>query len=126
MNERPFLHSDGSHNGHLISTEARITVITPHGPRKCPAGTMFHICDPEKLPPGVTVDGVTSTQEVGVSNVKLAWELDDAATQTYENEASLRRKIASAEICQWWVRSVVAGLSVGVAADLARRIIEFL
>ena len=125
MNERPAVKDDGSHNGHLVATEARITVQTPQGPQKCPAGTMFHIVLREKLPVGVTVDGFTSTEESGYSNVRLHWALADES-RTYENEGSLRRKIASAEIRQWWVRSLIAGMSVGVSIEFARRSIDCL
>lgn len=126
MQERAHVKDDGKPNGQIVTTEAPLKIDTPEGVQKYPAGTMFHILTgSRKLPSGVTRTGFRSTGGSGYCNVNVHWSSDDHSP-TYENEGSLRLKIARAEIRQWWKRSLLAGSSVGVTIELSRRAIEWL
>ena len=117
MIERPYV-KNGKDNGHLIMTEAPVSVTMLDGRRrKCPAGTMFHVTSAQKTPPGMGVDGYTATEAAGYHNIFIHWnKLEDG--ETIENEVSLRKRIVKAENQRWWWRSLLIGSSGGAAIKL--------
>lgn len=127
MIERPFTKGDGSHNGHLLMTEANVTIETPNGKKKYEAGTMFHIlASPQKLPAGAAVEEVVASREVGYGDVMVHWAKYSKDSMTSENEATLRRKIAKAEYRRWLLRGVVIGATGGSALGILELLFSLL
>ena len=119
--ERQSVKKDGGSAGHLVMTEANVTVDTPFGPRKCPAGSQFYFGPPDKvwqtMPPKVNGVDPESFGEAWISG-----EMDFDYAVTMESEVSLRQKIIRAENRRWWGRSVVIGATGGTAMELLRLI----
>ena len=118
MKERPgpTPRSKNEAEKHLVINEAPITVTTGKGHRKkYPVGSVFAVLSS----PIVTESGLPSNVMVHFHQKGEEWILS-------ETEPSLRHKIVRAEMRQWWFRSIVVGLSIGVSIELAGRAITFL
>jgi len=107
-----------------IINEASVRLQTSEGQHRFPPGTLF--CpkghkptgDDYKIPPGVTIAGMVSTEEAPLRRtIHVDWG-SARDPVLWESEPTLRRKIAQAEARATMLRAIAVGAAAGTAVAI--------
>lgn len=112
-----------------IINEASVRLQTSEGERRYPPGTLF--CpkgfrpagDEHKIPPGVTIAGIESTEEAPLRRtIHVDWG-SARDPVLWESEPTLRRKIAKAEVRAAMLRAIAVGAAAGTAVAILQGVL---
>ena len=107
-----------------IINEASVRLQTSDGERRYPPGTLFcpigftPVGDEHKIPPGVTIAGVESSEEAPLRRtIHVDWGSGQDPV-LWESEPTLRHKIAKAEARAAMLRAIAVGAAAGTSVAI--------